>query len=79
MMITNENNITSYFGNLMLRDKNKSYHNRIFEEKAQAFAAEHALEFGQTARTWEPGPGKLFLAECEYKWNRRSGERIGSY
>ncbi len=79
MMITNENDITSHFGNVMLRDKNNPYHNRIFEAEVKAFAAGHGLEFGQTTRTWEPGPSKLFLADWKYKRNQPSEERIGSY
>jgi len=71
LLITNENDITGHFGNLMLRDKNNPYHNRIFEAQVKAFAAEHGLEFARTLRTWEPGPSKLFLADWEYKWNRR--------
>jgi len=71
LLITNENDITSHFGNLMLPDKNNPYHNRIFEARVKAFAVEHGLEFAQTTRTWEPGPSKLFLADWEYKWNRR--------
>ena len=71
LLITNENDITSHFGNLMLADKNNPYHNKIFESKVRAFAEKHGLEFGQTVRTWEPGPSKLFLADWEYKWNRR--------
>jgi hypothetical protein len=71
LLITNENDITSHFGNLMLADKNNPYHNRVFESEVKDFAAKHGLEFAQTLRTWEPGPSKLFLADWEYKWNRR--------
>ncbi|UCG47749.1 MAG: cellulase family glycosylhydrolase [Phycisphaerales bacterium] len=71
LLITNENDITSHFGNLMLADKNNPWHNRIFEEQVKAFAEKHGLEAGQTGRTWEPGPSKLFLADWEYRWNRR--------
>ncbi|MBN2137173.1 MAG: hypothetical protein JW720_05155 [Sedimentisphaerales bacterium] len=71
LLITNENDITSHFGNLMLADKNNPYHNRIFEAAARAFAEAHGLDAGGTMRTWEPGPSKLFLADWEYRWNRR--------
>ena len=71
LLITNENDITSHFGNLMLADKNNPWHNRIFEGRVRAFAQRHGFTFDQTVRTWEPGPGKLFLADTEYQWNRR--------
>ena len=38
LLITNENDITSHFGNLMLADKNNPYHNKIFEDRAKQFA-----------------------------------------
>ncbi|UCG58975.1 MAG: hypothetical protein JSU70_05595, partial [Phycisphaerales bacterium] len=71
LLITNENDITSHFGNLMLADKNNPYHNKIFEGRVKAFAEKHGFKFSQTVRTWEPGPSKLFLADSEYMWNRR--------
>lgn len=71
LLITNENDITHHFGNLMLRDKNNPYHNKIFESQVKVFAEKHGLKFSETVRTWEPGPSKLFLADWEYKWNRR--------
>ncbi|MBN2270357.1 MAG: cellulase family glycosylhydrolase, partial [Sedimentisphaerales bacterium] len=69
LLITNENDITSHFGNLMLRDKNNPYHNAIFEAEAKEFAEKHGLDPDKTLRTWEPGPSKLFLADKEYQWN----------
>ena len=71
LLITNENDLTSHFGNLMLADKNNPYHNRIFEAALKAFADRHELEPGATGQTWVPGPAKLFLADWEYQWNRR--------
>ncbi len=71
LLITNENDITSHFGNLMLADKNNPYHNKIFESQVRSFAQRHGLKLDQTHRTWEPGPSKLFLADTEYHWNRR--------
>ncbi len=71
LLITNENDITGHFGNLMLADKNNPYHNRIFEAAARGFAEARDLDFAQTVRTWVPGPSKLFLADREYQWNRR--------
>lgn len=71
LLITNENDITSHFGNLMLADKNNPWHNRIFESRAREFAERHGLDAGRTLQTWVPGPSKLFLADTEYRWNRR--------
>jgi len=77
LLITNENDITSHFGNLMLPDKNNPVHNRIFDAAVRAFATKHGLEYAKTWRTWEPGPSKLFLADHEYRWNRRVLDHLG--
>jgi hypothetical protein len=71
LLITNENDLTCHFGNLMLPDKNNPYHNRLFDAAVRAFAEEHQLPYEQTWRTWEAGPSKLFLADWESRWNQR--------
>ncbi|HUT90051.1 MAG TPA: hypothetical protein VMY37_11170 [Thermoguttaceae bacterium] len=71
LLVTNENDLTCHFGNLMLADKNNPHHNRIFEAAVKSFAERHGLDPAETGRTWEPGPGKLFLADWEHAWNRR--------
>ncbi|NQU24070.1 MAG: cellulase family glycosylhydrolase [Candidatus Nealsonbacteria bacterium] len=71
LLLTNENDITCHFGNLMLPDKNNPVHNKRFDAAVRAFAARHNLPYEQTWHTWEPGPAKLFLADWEHGWNRR--------
>ncbi|NQT17847.1 MAG: glycosyl hydrolase family 5, partial [Planctomycetes bacterium] len=71
LLITNENDLTCHFGNLMLADKNNPHHNRLFDAGVRAFADRHGLDYGETGRTWEPGAAKLFLADWEHAWNRR--------
>lgn len=76
LLITNENDLTCHFGNLMLADKNNPHHNRLFETAVRDFADRHGLDDGETGRTWEPGSSKLFLADWEYAWNRRMLEPL---
>jgi hypothetical protein len=76
LLVTNENDLTCHFGNLMLADKNNPWHNRRFEAEVKAFAARHGLPPADTGKTWEPGPAKLFLADWEYRWNRRMLEHL---
>lgn len=71
VLITNENDLTNHFGNLMLGDKGNPWHNARFEAEVKAFAARHGLDAGKTGQTWLPGPSKLFLADWEYAWNVR--------
>jgi len=78
LLITNENDLTNHFGNLMLADKNNPFHNKIFEADVKKFADKHGLAISDTLRTWLPGPSKLFLADCEYRWNRRMLDALGA-
>ena len=71
LLITNENDLTHHFGNLMLADKNNPWHNRRFTEAVRAFAARHGLPEGATGQTWIAGPSKLFLNDWEHAWNVR--------
>ncbi|MCW8131944.1 MAG: cellulase family glycosylhydrolase [Planctomycetota bacterium] len=60
-LITNENDLTTHFGNLMLADKGNPHHHAIFSADARAFAEKNGLDPEKTVRTWEPGPSKLYL------------------
>ncbi len=71
LLLTNENDLTCHFGNLMLGDKGNPYHNKLFLAAVAAFAKAKGLPPAETGRTWEPGPAKLFLADREHQWNRR--------
>ena len=78
LLVTNENDLTCHFGNLMLPDKNNPVHNKIFDQAVRAFATAHKLPYDATWRTWVPGPSKLFLADREHRWNRRMLDHLAS-
>ncbi len=68
IMLVNENDLTSHFGNLFNADKN----NPIFHKKVQAivktFCEKWELDPGTTSMFWMPGPNKLFLNTQEAEW-----------
>jgi hypothetical protein len=70
VLITNENDLTHHFGNLMLPDKNTPTHNALFMEEVRAFARDTGLPVQQLWRTWEPGPSKIFLNAMEHRFNQ---------
>ena len=70
LLLTNENDITHHFGNLMLGNQHNPVHNARFEAAAVAFAAATGLNKNLVTHTWEPGPSKLFLADREWTWGR---------
>lgn len=69
LLLTNENDITEHFGNLLLPEKGAAWHSRRFVDAAHSFAARHGLPVEGVLRTWEPGPSKLFLNDLEHAVN----------
>jgi hypothetical protein len=70
MLITNENDLTTHFGNALLPNKNVPLHNRIYMEAARTFADQHDLPRDRVWRSWEHGPSKLFLNDLEHRFNQ---------
>jgi hypothetical protein len=69
MLITNENDLTSHFGNSLLPDKNVPWHNAIYMREAAAFADAKGLPRDATWRSWQHGPSKLFLNDLERRFH----------
>lgn len=69
ILLTNENDITHHFGNLMLPDKNNPVHNRMFQKTVDAFCAKTGLDPATTWQTWLAGPSKILLNNQEYLFN----------
>ena len=70
VLITNENDLTHHYGNLMLKDKNNPVHNAVFEQAVKTFCVETGLPARETWKTWVPGPSKIFLNNQEHLFNR---------
>lgn len=70
LLITNENELTNHFGNLMLGDKGNPVFNRIFLDKVKEFCARTGLPADRVGMTWLPGPSKIFLANQEHLFNQ---------
>lgn len=69
IQITNENDVTHHFGNLLLADKGVPWHHARFAEAARRFASTSGLPYDKLTRTWEPGPSKYLLNDLEYRFN----------
>ena len=70
ILITNENDLTFHFGNIMLPAQNNPVHNALFMKDVRAFAQQTGLPENRIWRTWEPGPSKPFLNAMEHRFNR---------
>ncbi|HJN14432.1 MAG TPA: glycosyl hydrolase family 5, partial [Armatimonadota bacterium] len=77
LLITNENELTFHFGNLMLGDKGNPAHNALFNQAVSDFSDATGLPQDATGRTWEHGPSKIFLNNQEREFNARMLEHLG--
>lgn len=78
LLLSNENDLTHHFGNLMLADKGNPQHHRRFAEAATQFAGDNGLSKSQVMKTWEPGASKLFLADREHQLFERLTDHLRS-
>lgn len=69
VLLTNENDVTHHFGNLMLGDKGNPTFNGIFIARVKEFCEQTGLPGETTWQTWLLGPSKLFLNEQEHRFN----------
>ena len=69
MLVTNENDLTHHYGHSLLANKGVLMHNALYMIQVEAFAKAHGLNKDRTARSWEPGPAKLFLNDLERRFN----------
>ncbi|GJM18073.1 MAG: hypothetical protein DHS20C14_02860 [Phycisphaeraceae bacterium] len=76
VLITNENDLTTHFGNLMLADKGNPVHNDLFERRVRATARAMGLDPARAMRTWDPGDSKLVANEIERAFYDHSIERL---
>lgn len=70
MLLTNENDVTTHFGNRLLPDKKVPEHNKIYMREAEKFAKRHGLPVNTTWHSWKHGPSKLFLNDLEHRFNQ---------
>ena len=69
LLLTNENDVTHHFGNLLLPDKHVPQHNALYMAQADAFATQFGLAKDKVWRSWEHGPSKLFLNDLEHRFD----------
>jgi hypothetical protein len=70
LLVTNENDLTHHYGNILLPDKNVPQHNAIYMGEALKFSTTWGLDKDATWHSWEYGPSKLFLNDLEYRFNQ---------
>lgn len=75
VLVTNENDLTTHFGNQLLPDKGNPVHTKMFEALAKAIEKRTGLP-SASERLWEPGPGKILLNEIEHAFDQRAIDKL---
>jgi len=65
VLVTNEDDLTTHFGNLMLPDKGNAVHGAMLRARVEAAADRLHLSKRRALRWWEPGDAKIALADVE--------------
>jgi len=71
ILVTNENDLTHHFGNLMNADAGAPEHRRMLQARVEPFARAHGLPLDAAMRPWSYGPAKLALNEVEARFHLR--------
>ena len=71
-LVTNEDDLAGHFAILMLGDHKNRVHERLMEGALEASAKKLKLSMDEVGRHWEPGPGKLALADIEAEFFRKA-------
>jgi hypothetical protein len=78
MLLTNENDLTFHFANLLAPDKGNVVHRRMFEAQAREIARRAGISGQAALKTWEPGPAKIVLNDVEHAYDARAIARLRS-
>jgi hypothetical protein len=71
-LVTNEDDLAGHFAILMLGDHKNPVHQRMIDGLMEASAKKLKLSMDEVGRYWEPGPGKLALADLEARFFRQA-------
>jgi hypothetical protein len=75
-LVTNEDDLTTHFGNLMMPDRGNPVHQGLMSSAVQTSATALGISVDQAERLWEPGPAKLVLADIEAGFFQRARAQL---
>ncbi len=78
MLLTNENDLTFHFSNLLAPDKGNTVHRKLFETQAREIARRGGMPGQAALKVWEPGPAKIVLNDIEHAYDTRAIARLCS-
>jgi len=76
VLVTNENDITQHFGNMMLANEPRPHHVALMQAAVDRFATRTGLEIAAPVEPWQLGPSKIAMAELEARFGLRAIEQL---
>jgi len=76
VLVTNENDITHHFGNLMNEGAGAPRHREMLRALVEPFARAHGLPLDAAMQPWAHGPSKVVMNELEARFHLRARERL---
>lgn len=71
LLLTNENDLTTHFGNALLWDKGVPKHSALFWRDYTQFSEASGLSKDKVWHTWEMGESKIYLSDVEHRFNQK--------
>lgn len=78
VLVTNENDLTHHFGNLMNEGTGAPQHRELLRGLVEPFARAHGLPLDAAMQPWAHGPAKVVMNELEARFHLRMRERLRS-
>jgi hypothetical protein len=69
LMLTNENDVTTHFGNALLPDKKVPIADKAYMDAAADFAKATGVPAAKVWHAWEPGLPRIFLNDLEHRFD----------
>ncbi len=79
VLVTNENDLTQHFGNMMLAIEPRPHHVARMQAAVDAFVERSGLEVPSPIEPWRAGPSKIAMAELEARFGLRAIESLRSF
>lgn len=76
VLITNENDLTHHFGNLMNEGAGAPKHRELLRALVEPFAEAHEIPVATAMQPWAHGPAKLVMNELEARFHLRAREQL---
>lgn len=78
VLVTNENDITHHFGNLMNEGAGAPRHRELLRALVEPFAKTHGIPLDAAMQPWAHGPAKVVMNELEARFHLRMRKRLRS-